>query len=303
MSRSRIVLLMLVAVTATLVACTVGGPGGGGALPPPVDNSAGSLTDPTHLPLGDYHVSTVVAAPGSIYTCSTASGGGGAAVAGPWIHADGTWDATSKISVQGAVAWPTANVSITESAGRRIISGNSLPDHTTGIFPIQPSDPAYAYDRNPNSIGAHTVSVSLPLSPAASAQPHCLPMGPIGYALNGVPIYNGLDAESRDAKAHEIQDSCDGHPSPSGYHYHSESDCMPGVHAPTPTLIGYALDGFGIYNSAAADGSTLTNDDLDECHGTTSAVPWNGSTQSVYHYVATQAYPYTLGCFRGTPGG
>ena len=130
-----------------------------------------------------------------------------------------------------------------------------------------------------------------------------MPGGPIGYALTGVPFFNGLDAQSRDAVADEVQDSCDGHPQQSGmYHYHSASDCIPGVQAHTPTLLGYVLDGFGIYNAYDENGAELTNDDLDECHGRTSPVPWNGSTQSIYHYVATQAYPYVIGCYRGAPG-
>ncbi len=116
--------------------------------------------------------------------------------------------------------------------------------------------------------------------------------------MTGVAIFNGFDAGNRDAVAHEIQDSCDGHPQQSGmYHYHSASDCIPGVNDPEPVLIGYALDGFGIYNRFDANGNELTNDDLDECHGTTSEVPWNGSTVSIYHYVATQAFPYTVGCY------
>ena len=297
--------VMAVGMLAVVAACgPPPPPGGGGTLPPPVDNSAGSLTDPTNLPLGDYHVSTTTPAVGSIFVCSIMAAPGGAQADGPWIHPNGTWDATSKISVQGAVTWPTASVLVQPSADRRIIAGNGLPDgHVTGTFPIQASDPAYAYDHNPNSISANTVAVSLPLDPVEATTPSCVSGGPVGYALTGIAFFNGLDAGSRDAVAHEVQDSCDGHPQQSGmYHYHSASDCLPGVHDHTPTLLGYALDGFGIYNAYDENGVELTNDDLDECHGRTSAVPWNGSTQSIYHYVATQAYPYVIGCYRGTPG-
>ena len=66
-------------------------------------------------------------------------------------------------------------------------------------------------------------------------------------------------------------------------------------------LLGYAADGFGIYGVRGVNGETLTNADLDECHGHTHAITWNGATVTLYHYHATYEFPYTLGCFRGTP--
>ena len=44
----------------------------------------------------------------------------------------------------------------------------------------------------------------------------------------------------------------------------------------------------------------LTNADLDECHGHTHAIAWDGRTVTMYHYHATWEFPYVLGCFRGT---
>ncbi|HEY6280517.1 MAG TPA: hypothetical protein VIW72_01815, partial [Burkholderiales bacterium] len=41
--------------------------------------------------------------------------------------------------------------------------------------------------------------------------------------------------------------------------------------------------------------------DLDECHGRVSTILWDGKEMSMYHYVLTREYPYTVGCFRGTP--
>lgn len=45
----------------------------------------------------------------------------------------------------------------------------------------------------------------------------------------------------------------------------------------------------------------LTNKDLDECHGTVSRVWWDGHYVRIYHYVLTAQFPYSIGCFRGTP--
>lgn len=41
-------------------------------------------------------------------------------------------------------------------------------------------------------------------------------------------------------------------------------------------LIGYALDGFGIYSMCDAHRRALTNVDLDACHWRTSTVLWSG---------------------------
>ena len=43
----------------------------------------------------------------------------------------------------------------------------------------------------------------------------------MGFAINGVAIYNALTGETTDAVRYEVFDDCKGHSSPSGaYHYH-----------------------------------------------------------------------------------
>lgn len=259
-----------------------------------------AAANPAALPLGDGHVGSRPAR-GSVDACPLPSlpggpGGGGAAGAAPWIHG-ATWDGTAKPSVQGSVRWPSASYSVTVSGSSRIVRTNSLPvGAPTGDFPIAPSDPAYRYDRNPNAIRAVPTTWTLPMSPRPAATPSCLPFGPIGVTTSGVELFNALDAQKRDAVAHEVQDACGGHPGPNGaYHYHAISPCI--RTNGSSTLVGYALDGFGIYVERGA-----TNADLDACHGRTSTVLWDGKPTRIYHYVATAEYPYTLGCFRGTTG-
>ncbi len=258
------------------------------------------VLDITHLPLGDGRISTSPQA-GYTYSCLTAFRGGGAQGTPTWIHGD-TWDLTAKPTVEGDMTWPEAQFAMTISGDRRLITGNGLPvDTETGTFPIARNDPAYQFDRNPNSIRAQTISLSLPLDPQLAATPSCVGMGMIGVALNGVAIYNSLDAAGRDAVAHEVQDLCSGHPQMQGeYHYHGPSPCLPDEDG-FEVLIGYAIDGFGIYSIYDADGTELTNADLDDCHGRTSEVMWNGEMVSIYHYVLTREYPYFIGCYRGTP--
>ena len=184
----------------------------------------------------------------------------------------------------------------------RVASGNGLPvGSTSGRFPIAPSDPAYAYDTNPNALQAQTFTSELPLLPAFTGTPSCLPMGPIGFALNGVALFNPLDDQGRDAVAHEVQDSCNGHPERRGrYHYHGPSPCIAGARSPG-AVVGYALDGFPITGTVRLDGRAYANEDLDACHGTTDSYVLEGRQTRGYHYAMTREFPYILGCYRGEP--
>jgi len=90
------------------------------------------------------------------------------------------------------------------------------------------------------------------------------------------------------------------------YHYHNDNSCdydhtLPG-HSP---IIGFALDGYGIYG--LYEDHPTKPDDLDVCNGHTGKVPANSTYgvplgSSVYHYHVTSWAPYTIGCF-GVPEG
>jgi YHYH protein len=259
------------------------------------------------LPVGDGKISNE-AKSGFVFSCQQRfpSNPPGAFKAGAWLNSS-TWEPSKKPVVDGAVTWPNAQVQIKLEAAKRTVTANNLPTHSTGIFPIQSSDDAYQFDRNPNSIRAQRIKLELMANPVLASGPSCLPMGLIGFTVTGVAVYNALDAGGRDAGAHEIQDACNGHPERSGqYHYHDWSACLPdkpdqNQASKHSDLIGYALDGFGLYGLKTLDGKDITNSSLDECHGHTHAIAWDGKTQPLYHYHLTRAYPYTLGCFRGTP--
>lgn len=255
--------------------------------------------DPTKLPLGDGKYTTSPRA-GYVDSCQTSFNGQGAQFNGPWISGS-AWDATAKISVAGAVHW-TSTFKERLSGGRRLITGNGLPTSPTGVFPIASSDPAYAYDRNPNSIAAYALKLSLPAAPKLAAGPSCVG-GTVGISTLGAPVYSSFDALGRDAGAHEVQDACGGHPQISGqYHFHGLSPCWQDSALSKKThLVGWALDGFGIYVEYGRDGKMLSSAGLDACHGRTSVVSWDGKQVRMYHYVATQDFPYLVACYRGTP--
>lgn len=244
-----------------------------------------------------------------MYLCNARSNSNqGAGTEGPWIDSTSkVWNFLTKISISGSVKWAQAKFSNTipsTSSGPsaiRTLSGNNLPiDHNTGTFPVGKTDPAYSYDRNPNTIKAQTEKkYELPLNPTYSETPYCMSGGEVGIMLSGVMLFNAFDAQLRDAPAHELQDDCDGHPQEQGaYHYHSMSSCLKNISA--ATVVGFAFDGFPITGPKVGD-KYLTTEDLDECHGITSTIVLDGKTTNMYHYVLTQDFPYSVSCYRGKP--
>jgi hypothetical protein len=252
------------------------------------------------LPVGDGRYTTDAPKQGYVYVCRAPVGGGGATTRGPWFVNDNTeYDINKKVAVEGDVRWD-ASYSMSVDGDTRVITTNDLPrDHTTGVFPVQPSDPAYQYDRNPNSIAAQSLAYRLDATPSVEGRtPSCVG-GEAGVMTTGVALFDAFDAGGRDAGAWEVQDGCDGHPQMSHeYHYHTLSSCIRDTSV--RAVIGFALDGFPITGPMVAAHNILTTADLDECHGITSEIDLDGNAVTMYHYVMTQDFPYSVSCFRGT---
>jgi hypothetical protein len=282
------------AVTPAAAATSGGGSSGGS-----------TALDTTQLPLGDYRMTTTTPQVGYLYLCSSNAGKSQKGDAGPWFNGTNsgstttatTWDLTKKLYLAATKA-ATGTLSSTFSVSWPSISGNGLPGHDTGDFPLSNYPSLSQYDGNGSSIKSKTIAWGLPSSPTYHDTPSCVGYGAIGVMLTGARLYAAADAVSRDARAWEITDSCGGHPSPDAYHYHSLPACgltadVAGQHS---ALVGYASDGFGIYGNLGEGGTALKSADLDKCHGHTHA----GAASSEYHYHTTDDFPYTVGCFRGT---
>ncbi len=257
--------------------------------------------DVTRLPLGDDRLTDTPKA-GYIMECHTDPEMGGAFKEGDWFNGDGTWDLLQKPVVEGEVPHAGWYFHYGVQGDERMFATADIPDYPTGEFPIQPDDPAYQFDRNPNTITEQDFVFGIPADPAVLAEPNCVP-GAIGILVSGVVLFNALDAPGRDAVAHEIQDSCQGHPQSAGvYHNHSVSQCVLDTFdsgTGHSALVGYIVDGFGIYGPRGEDGQELSSADLDECHGHTHKIEWNGKMVNMYHYHVTLDFPYTVGCMRG----
>ncbi|MGA2970548.1 MAG: YHYH protein, partial [Acidimicrobiales bacterium] len=162
---------------------------------------------------------------------------------------------------------------------------------------------------------------------------------PIGFLLDGAALYNPYEANhstvatsdnfiaSANGLTASFLDSCDGHPGPGGqYHYHGLPACLVsyatgGATTVTsvttisgtttsavdegnaasrrPVILGFAFDGFGIYDNVAMNGRTVRVASLDACNGIFSPVP--GYPHGVYHYVLenVKGARSSIGCYHG----
>lgn len=280
------------------------------------NNNDPSLEEPdlTSLPFGGQGPTNILiqnegdGQPGflSLWLCGLPADGAGNSNASDWTNPDGSWNYVLKPQVNGNVIWNHELEITLDGNGNRIIAGNGLPDHPTGIFPITPGSVAYQYDGNPNVISPQNVQYVFPAVPNEAAQPSCVPFGPSGISLTGSAIYHGSSTLGNDAAAHEMLDRFGGHTDGTErYHYHFPADdLMDHIHPHSSghsPITGYMLDGFGIYGPYGENGELLTSADLDECHGHKHPVLWDGEMVEIYHYHWTYDFPYNIGCFRGTP--
>ena len=270
--------------------------------------------DLTRLPFGGIGATKIInrsqggSAPDliSLWLCGIPANGAGANNAKDWTNADGTWDYNKKPQVEGNVVWNGQFTMGLNGSGNRTLTGNGLPNHPTGVFPITRGTIPYNYDRNPNIIAPQPLSVTYLALPQEAASPTCVGFGPAGYSLTGSAIYHGASTLGNDAAAHEMLDRFGGHTDGTQrYHYHFPSkDLQDHINVRTSghsALMGYMLDGFGIYGPYGENGELLASKDLDVCHGHKHPVMWDGQMINLYHYHWTYDFPYNIGAYKGTP--
>ena len=127
-------------------------------------------------------------------------------------------------------------------------------------------------------------------------------MGPIGVAINGVPLFNQYAAGGSKLSGEIVSfDQYWGHPQMQGqYHYHVEPKYLTTVKSTKSSLMGFLLDGFPVYGPEE-NGAVVTNATLDVYHGHTSAT--GDYPNGIYHYHFTSVDPYLNGSgFYGTAG-
>lgn len=157
----------------------------------------------------------------------------------------------------------------------------------------------------------HNLEVGIKRNPQLADKPTYTEPGPIGIAVNGVPIFDpstqgpiqAPTGKPASAMERGELDECGGHAGRGDdYHYHMAPKCLIedlGREAVDVKRqpIGYAFDGFPILALGWFDSANDIEDKLDECRGVKDA-------SGRYFYNAKSSDDYAiLDCFSGTPVG
>lgn len=199
-------------------------------------------------------------------------------------------------------------VSLSATSTTVTLKSNGTPDHVTpywGVGKTLYEAPFAGQNLNPGLIATQNYSMTIPINPVEASSKEATSLGPIGMALNGVPIYNDREGGNVPVDAGVLSsfDRAGAHPGPGNtYHYHCTGDFTGNDNA---NLIGFLRDGFPIYARKDNDGSYPTNLDANGGHVGTTA---HFST-AIYHYHASNTaylgsrfYILKAGSYHGTKG-
>ena len=242
---------------------------------------------------------------------------------GTVVASDGKGGSTSAaFSFTSAASIPIMNYDITSilskfdgiDAVSYSVSGNTvtfittdLPNHTSPYWDTSHSlYEAYNgtnsnWNQNPNTIGEQNITFTMTLNPAEATIKNATPLGPIGISRNGIVFFNQYAGPNNQPLTNEINsfDQWLGHPAGTQYHYHIEPSYLTTTFG-KDAFLGLLSDGFPVYGPEE-NGTTVTNEDLDEFHGHTSVT--SDFPDGIYHYHITNEDPYLNGNgFFGTAG-
>jgi len=215
----------------------------------------------------------------------------------------------------GDYAMPTVAVECTDT--EVVVTSNGMPGYEF-------------VEMTPNGLQEQNWEWRVPLKPEVADDVTSIVdvLGALGFTTTGLPIYGPTEGPMPEREAfgdpvyNGLLDGCGGHTGfDADYHNHA-LNAVAACNLDTSFIIGYALDGFPIYNSVGCldlecsetsvfvSGYDMTGDPtsyswkaytydasgksnvLDECNGRI-------GPDGTYRYHATTAFPYIIGCLRG----
>ncbi|MGA9278714.1 YHYH protein [Ilumatobacter sp.] len=303
--RSR---LITFAVGTAVIASACGSSEGAGVVSDATTDSVASVADTT----GASDTSASVDAATETETDAAADTIADTVAADP-ATSDATSDEASstgdELSVRSEVAtsaqWAD-NVTITIDGGNMLFESDGLPSHEyLDVYLADGRDGKYVA----GGVESYDASFEIPIVPTVAESAIAAPNGAIGVAISGAVFFNPYEGDGTGTVANDDNetidgvpfiDACGGHPLPNAiqYHYHGIPFCITdavdteGEHS---TLIGYLIDGYGIYGPQDVGGEEPT--DLDECMGHTGPTP--EFDEDTYHYHVSSEANYISECFTG----
>ena len=216
----------------------------------------------------------------------------------------------------GDSAMPTVAVECTDT--ELVVTSNGMPGYEF-------------VEMTPNGLREQNWEWRVSLKPELADQPTSIVdvLGPLGFTTTGLPIYGPTEGPTPEREAfgdpvyNGLLDGCGGHTGYSADYHNHALNAVAACNLDSSYIIGYALDGFPIYNSVGCldvecsesavfvSGYDMTGDPtsyswkaytydasgksnvLDECNGRV-------GPDGTYRYHATTAFPYIIGCLRGT---
>jgi YHYH protein len=223
---------------------------------------------------------------------------------------DGTVTPTTGVSILSTVQgkYKTSKVTIAATSTSITLTSNGTPDHVSPYWGV--GNALYEAQIaggtvNPGSIGTQNYAMTIPIFPAEASSKEATTLGPIGMALNGVPIYNDREGGNVPVDAGVLGsfDRAGAHPGPGNtYHYHCTGDFTGNDNS---NLIGFLRDGFPIYARKDTDGTYPSNLDANGGHTHANA----DFSIAIYHYHASNTaylgsrfYILKAGSYHGTKG-
>lgn len=220
---------------------------------------------------------------------------------GMWIESGKTYDLTGEFVANLATFYGNSNWRLFDATtGKVNVTDTQAAFEAAAVPNVAAAYNNYCVQGLMSYVGGGTSrTVLLPVTPVAlSSGTGAIGMSGVGIALNGIVMDAPAPvANIKAAYTIAALDDCGGHVNPhTGYHYHAATGCTTKVagtdgHA---DLIGYALDGYGIYALTDSTGAEPTG--LDICRG------HSDSTHGYHYHVASAGENMFIGCFRGQQG-